>query len=242
MSHPTTPPDAGTLAALRRPEERIDGRAKVTGTARYAADLAMPGMLHAAFVTSPHPHARIVSVSVDQARSMPGVHAVLTGKDLPVPYGILPVSQDEHALCLDKVRFIGDPVAAVAAVDEETAWEACRQIEVEYRELQPVASIEDAPLLLERCCRIAGTRERLFALLDGIAWIQAYPSQANFILCRLDGVDAVEVQARLAKRGIFVRHFDTPALRNHLRISVGLEEHSQRVVTALREIGAELGR
>ena len=105
-----------------------------------------------------------------------------------------------------------------------------------------VASIEDAPLLLERCCRMAGTRERLFALLDEIDWLQPYPSQANFILCRLDGVDAVEVQARLAKRGIFVRYFDTPSLRNHLRISVGLEEHSERVVGALREIGAELGR
>ena len=105
-----------------------------------------------------------------------------------------------------------------------------------------IASLEDAPLLLERCCRMAGTRERLFALLGEIPWLQPYPSEANFILCRLDGVDAVEVQARLAKRGIFVRYFDTPSLRNHLRISVGLEEHCERVVTALREIGAELGR
>jgi 4-hydroxybenzoyl-CoA reductase alpha subunit len=72
------------------------------------------------------------------------VAAVLVGADLPIPYGILPVSQDEHTLCLDKVRFIGDPVAAVAAVDEETAETACRAIIVEYAELDPVASIEDA--------------------------------------------------------------------------------------------------
>jgi len=105
-----------------------------------------------------------------------------------------------------------------------------------------VASLEDVPLLLERCCAIAGTRERMFAQLSDIPWLQPYPSEANFILCRLDGVDAVEAQRRLAKRGIFVRYFDTPALRNHLRISVGLEEHTPRLIAALREIGAELGR
>jgi histidinol-phosphate aminotransferase len=105
-----------------------------------------------------------------------------------------------------------------------------------------LASLEDRALLDERACTIAGTREKLAELLAGIPWITPYPSEANFILCRLDGVDAVEVKERLARRGIFVRHFDTPALRNHLRISVGLEEHSAVVVAALREIGAELGR
>jgi histidinol-phosphate aminotransferase len=105
-----------------------------------------------------------------------------------------------------------------------------------------LASLEDRALLDERACTIAGTREKLAKLLAAIPWIVPYPSEANFILCRLDGVDAVEVKERLARRGIFVRHFDTPALRNHLRISVGLEEHSAIVVGALREIGAELGR
>jgi histidinol-phosphate aminotransferase len=105
-----------------------------------------------------------------------------------------------------------------------------------------IASIEDRELLDERACLITGTRERLSAMLAEIPWITPYPSEANFILCRLDGVDAVEVQSRLAKRGIFVRHFDAPRLRNHLRISVGLEEHNAPVVAALREIGAELGR
>jgi histidinol-phosphate aminotransferase len=105
-----------------------------------------------------------------------------------------------------------------------------------------LASLEDRALLDERACTIAGTRERLAVLLSEIGWIAPYPSEANFILCRLDGVDAVEVKDRLATRGIFVRYFDTPALRNHLRISVGLEEHNEPVVRALREIGAELGR
>ena len=105
-----------------------------------------------------------------------------------------------------------------------------------------LASLNDRAALMERVCRMCGTRDRLFALLTEVDWIEPYPSEANFILCRLDGVDAVEVKARLARRGIFVRYFDTPMLRNCLRISVGLDEHSEIVARALREIGAELGR
>ncbi len=105
-----------------------------------------------------------------------------------------------------------------------------------------VAALEDRALLDERACIITGTRERLAVLLDEIPWIATYPSEANFLLCRLDGIDAVEVKDRLAKRGIFVRHFDSARLRNHLRISVGLEEHNAPVIAALKEIGAELGR
>jgi histidinol-phosphate aminotransferase len=105
-----------------------------------------------------------------------------------------------------------------------------------------VAALEDRALLDERACAIIGTRNRLAELLATIEWLRPYPSDANFILCRLDGVDAVEVKERLASRGIFVRHFDTPMLRNHLRISVGLEEHNAIVIDALREIGGELGR
>lgn len=105
-----------------------------------------------------------------------------------------------------------------------------------------VAAIEDRELLDERTRRSVVTRERMMEELAEIPWLTPYPSYANFILCRLDGVDAVEVKERLAKRGIFVRQFDTPTLRNHLRISVGLEEHVAIVLAALREIGAELGR
>jgi histidinol-phosphate aminotransferase len=105
-----------------------------------------------------------------------------------------------------------------------------------------VASLEDRALLLERCSCITKTRERMSAALAEIEWITTYPSDANFILCRLDGVDAMEVKDRLANRGIFVRYFDTPMLRNHLRVSVGLDEHVDVLVDALREIGGELGR
>jgi histidinol-phosphate aminotransferase len=105
-----------------------------------------------------------------------------------------------------------------------------------------IAALDDRVLLDERACKITGTRNRLSEGLGSIGWVQPYPSDANFLLCRLDGVDAVEVKERLAARGIFVRHFDTESLRNYLRISIGLEEHVAVVVDALREIGGELGR
>jgi histidinol-phosphate aminotransferase len=105
-----------------------------------------------------------------------------------------------------------------------------------------VAALGDRAQLDEWACAITGTRNEMADALSGIDWIHPYPSEANFVLCRLDGVDAVEVRDRLAKRGIFVRYFDTPMLRNHLRISVGLPQHTNIVTKALQEIGAELGR
>src|SRR5574341_1477072 len=123
---------------------KVDAVAKVTGQTRFADDLTLPRMLYAKLLRSPHPHARIFRVDTSRAEALEGVVAVLTGKDLPTPFGILPVSQDEHALSLDKVRFVGDPVAAVAALDEETAERALRLIDVEYEVLAPVMSIEDA--------------------------------------------------------------------------------------------------
>ena len=123
---------------------RVDAVAKVTGRTKFADDLFMPRMLHCRMLRSTTPHAEIVSIDTQRAEEHPGVVAVMTGRGLPIPYGILPVSQDEHALCIDKVRFIGDPVAAVAAIDEETAFEACELIDVEYAPLDSVADIEDA--------------------------------------------------------------------------------------------------
>jgi xanthine dehydrogenase molybdopterin-binding subunit B len=90
------------------------------------------------------PHALIKSIDVTRALKLPGVAAIITGKDLPIPYGILPVSQDEHTLSIGKVRFIGDPVAAIAAVDEDTAFEAMDLIDVEYERLKTISSIEEA--------------------------------------------------------------------------------------------------
>src|SRR5436190_1751056 len=123
---------------------KVDATAKVTGVTRFADDLFLPRMLYAKLLRSPHPHARITGIDISQARALPGVKAVLTGRDLPIPFGILPVSQDEHALALDKVRFVGDPVAGVAAASEEIATAALDLIEVRYESLRPITDAEDA--------------------------------------------------------------------------------------------------
>ena len=129
---------------IGRPWRRVDGPGKAAGETVYADDLMLPRMLHGRLLRSHLPHARIRRLDAGRARAVPGVIAVITGADLPVKFGIMPSSQDEEALCRDTVRYVGDPVAAVAALDEETAERACGAIEIEYEPLTPVMSIEDA--------------------------------------------------------------------------------------------------
>jgi len=127
-----------------RPLRKIDATDKVTGKTLFADDLARPRMLYCRLLRSHEPHARIIAIDTARALALPGVIAVLTGRDFPIPFGILPVSQDEHALCPDVVRYIGDPVAAVAAVDEETATAALDLIDVHLETLPAIATIDDA--------------------------------------------------------------------------------------------------
>ncbi len=139
--------------AIRKRLPRNDGLQKVTGTAKYADDFYLPGMLYGKILRSPHAHARILEVNAERALALPGVRAVVFGKDTPgVAYGAIP---DEYGLAIDKVRFIGDEVAAVAAVDEETAEAALAHIDVEYEVLPSVhdparAMQEGAPVIHER--------------------------------------------------------------------------------------------
>ncbi|MCC6214683.1 MAG: molybdopterin-dependent oxidoreductase [Polyangiaceae bacterium] len=142
--HGTNPPWGDTFRVIGRPGRKVDGLAKATGAALYTDDLQLPGMLHARTLRSTVPHARIVRVDTSRARALPGVHAVLTGADLPERYGVIPWTQDETALAVDKVRFIGDEVAAVAAVDEDTALQALDLIEVEYEPLHAFLDPEEA--------------------------------------------------------------------------------------------------
>src|SRR5918997_6011989 len=139
----------GNLKVVGKPFRKVDARSKCTGQTKFADDIALPRMLHCKILRSDEPHALIKKIDATKALALPGVHAVITGDDLPVPYGILPVSQDEHALCVGKVRMVGDPVAAVAAVDEDTAFEAMNLIEVEYEPLQSITSIEEAVMIDE---------------------------------------------------------------------------------------------
>jgi 4-hydroxybenzoyl-CoA reductase alpha subunit len=129
---------------IGKSRRRVDARAKVTGQTRFADDLALPRMVHAKLLRSPVPHARIMRLDASRALALPGVYLVLTGTDLPIPYGILPVSQDEHALAIDRVRFVGDPVALVVARDELAAAEALDLVDVAYEPLRTFASPEDS--------------------------------------------------------------------------------------------------
>jgi len=137
------------LNVVGKPFRKVDARAKCVGQTKFADDIVLPRMLYCKLLRSHVPHALIKSIDVSKALAMPGVFAVVTGKDFPIPYGILPVSQDEHALCVDKVRFIGDPVAAVAAIDEDVAFDAMNLIEVEYEPLETISSIDEAVLIDE---------------------------------------------------------------------------------------------
>ena len=119
---------------IGKPLPRIDGKVKVTGTAVYADDLVLPGMLHGKLLRSPYAHARIINIDTSKAEKLPGVRAVITGKDFPgIVIGFMKQYADRPPIAVDKVRHYGEAVAAVAAVDEDTAEEALDLIEVEYR-------------------------------------------------------------------------------------------------------------
>jgi 4-hydroxybenzoyl-CoA reductase alpha subunit len=140
---PTRGPDAA-LNVIGRRMRKTDGLAKSTGRARYTDDLTLPGMLHGKILRSPHPHARILSIDTSAAEALPGVLGVVLGHEMPTPYGIIPWTPDEQALATDRVRYVGDGVAAVAAIDEETANRALELVRVEYEVLPPLLSPEEA--------------------------------------------------------------------------------------------------
>jgi len=132
------------FAVVGKSLTKPDAYAKVSGQTKFADDLVLPRMVFGRILRSPHPHARILHVDTNRARALPGVLAVLTGDDMPIKFGILPVSQDEEALAREKVRYVGDPIAAVAATDEWIADEALDLIDVQFAELPHFMSIEEA--------------------------------------------------------------------------------------------------
>ncbi len=150
---PSAPSRRGkTPAVVGRRLRKLDGLLKATGQAVYTDDIALPRMLHCKILRSPHAHARIKRIDFTRCLAHPGVYAVLEGSELPAKYGVIPWTPDENALATDKVRFIGDEVAAVAAADELTAEEALELIDVEYEVLP--ALVEPEAALAEEAIKI----------------------------------------------------------------------------------------
>jgi CO/xanthine dehydrogenase Mo-binding subunit len=141
---------------IGKPTPNVDGPAKVTGEAAYTIDITLPNMLYGKLLRSPYPHAKILRIDTSEAEKLSGVKAIITGKDTPGgKWGLwrrFRELADQQALAMDKVRFIGDPVAAVAATTEEIAEKALDLIEVEYEPLpavfDPIEAIkDDAPMV-----------------------------------------------------------------------------------------------
>jgi CO/xanthine dehydrogenase Mo-binding subunit len=166
---------------------RLESREKLTGQAAYTDDLYRPNLLYGAILHSPYPHARIIRYDIGQAKALPGVYAVVTGDDIGRHY-MGPFIKDEPALAKDKVRYIGEPVAAVAAIDVETARHAVRLIEIVYEELPAVfdpqeAARTNAPLIHEELidyvktfeCERSGNIMATIAMAEGNvdkAWVE----------------------------------------------------------------------
>src|SRR3954466_1344928 len=169
------------FSIIGRPVAMVDAAGKTTGAGKYTDDLSLPAMLVGKILHSPHPHARIKRIDTTHAEKLEGVVAVVVGSDAPNPYGILPVGHDEHALAIDKVRYVGDNVACVAAEDESTAERAIELIGVEYELLPAYFDPEESmkaeqdlihdnkPHNLEKDCHHAfGDPEKGFAEADHI--------------------------------------------------------------------------
>src|SRR5438270_6200474 len=123
------------FSIVAKPTAMVDAADKTTGAGKYPDDLNVPGMLIGKMLHSPYPHARIRSIDTSRAEKLEGVITVVIGKDAANPYGILPVGHDEHALAVDKVRYVGDNVACVVATSEASAEQALELIDVDYEVL-----------------------------------------------------------------------------------------------------------
>lgn len=155
-----------------KPVDRVDGPVKATGEAKYTDDMILPRMLYGKILRSPLAHASILNIDTSRAQRLPGVKAVITGKDtLGIKFGnwrTFPELMDELPLAIDKVRFIGDEIAAVAAIDKDTAEEALKLIKVEYEELPAVFDPMEA--IKEGAPKIHDNVERNISVTRKIEW------------------------------------------------------------------------
>src|SRR5438477_4669940 len=144
MANDQRPTTNDSFSVIGKATAMVDAAGKTTGAGKYTDDLSLPGMLIGKILHSTYPHARLKRIDASRALALEGVVTVVLGQDAPNKYGILPVGHDETALAVDKVRYVGDNVACVVAVDEQTAENAMELIEVEYEPLPAYFDPEEA--------------------------------------------------------------------------------------------------
>lgn len=183
--------------------KRVDAREKVTGRAEFAGDIDVAGMLHGKVLRSPYPHARIAAVRTERAAQLPGVVAVLTGKDLQDidPYYGHAV-RDRPLVAIDRARFVGDHVAAVAAEDEHTAAEALDLLDVEYEELPSATTMDEA--LADGAVQIHDTDELRLGLFHGLADLKPEGNLCYVHSFSKGDVDAVLEGAEIVVEGEYL--------------------------------------
>ena len=221
---------------------RVDAYDKVTGKAKYTDDLTMQGMLYGAILHSPQAHAKVIRVDASKAEKIPGVVAVITAKDtLGITFGVSPARYDEQILAQDKVRYVGDEIAAVAALNPVIAREALNLIEVEFEEIPAVldahrAMEEDAPQLHERYKK---------NIVQEVHWdfgdVKAAKKEAHIIrtdtlTSKMQDAAFLEPQSALAyfdEQGYLTMHSSTQAphyVQRTIAMALGLPLHKVRVI------------
>ncbi|MBI2849396.1 MAG: xanthine dehydrogenase family protein molybdopterin-binding subunit [Chloroflexi bacterium] len=229
---------------------RIDGLVKVKGEARYTGDILLPGMLEGRVLRSPHPHARILDIDTSRAERLPGVRAIVTGKDAPTKNWGFRLG-DSHTLCAEKARYVGDEVAAVAAVDGDVAQEAIDLIRVDYEELPAVFDVEEAmrpgaPGIHDRvifpdgCEREVQNNTPFVARLERGDVEEGF-SKSDFVLeerfvthpvhqCYLDPTTAVASYDSSGKLTLYTSSMHPSGLRLQLAKALGMGEGKIRIV------------
>ena len=226
---------------IGQPVERVDGREKAMGEAQFLRDLKIPGMLYGKILRSPYPHARILSIDTERAKRLSGVIRVITAVETPqIKFSYVPHLADKLPLTNDKVRFVGDEVAAVAALDEDTAEEALKLIDVAYEELPAVFSPEealawDAPKIHDgetnvamRISRNFGNVEEGFALSDEIFEDRFTTHRVTH--CCLETRGCIASFSRSGKLTIWSTTQTPYALRNELARILGFPPSQIRVL------------
>lgn len=213
-------------SVIGRKTPRVDARAKAIGEAKFAVDILLPGMLHGKVLRSTHPHARIIHIDTSKAKRIRGVRVVITADDIPdVRYGSL--IMDMGVLARGKVRYIGEAVAAVAAIDEDTALEALESIAIEYEDLPPVfdpleAMHPGAPIIHENLEEYLTLYPRTEKSVSGNIYYHTIINQGDIEMgfAQSDAIFADTFKTPKVHQGYFEPHTSVAAFDSEGRVTV----------------------